>query len=113
MHNILVIQTQDMENKAWPTWDGNGDCPQAWRYKGGSTYIHYADNNQTAYDFNNITSIIDSLNLTNNEAFREYVIETKYHSEDSFWEFIEETDDYWVQNFRVIHSNGNIEKWGK
>lgn len=113
MHNILVIKTQDMENKAWPEWDGKGECPEAWRYKGGSTYIHYADNNQTAYDFNNITSIINNLNLSNNEAFSEYVIETKYYNQESFAKFILETDNFWVQNFRVIDSNGNIEKWGE
>lgn len=113
MHNILVIQTQDMENKAWPTWNGNGDCPQAWRYKGGTTFVYYADNNQTAYDFNNVVSITNALNLCCNEAFREYVIETKYHSQESFAKFIQDTDDFWVQHFRVIDSKGNVRKWGE
>lgn len=113
MHNILVIQTQDMENKAWPTWNGNGDCPQAWRYKGGTTFVYYADNNQTAHDFNNITSIIKSLNLTYDISFREYVLEAKWYDQESFSQFILETDDFWVQRFRVIDSSGNISKWGE
>ena len=110
---MLVIQTQDMENKAWPSWDGNGECPEAWRYKGGSTYVYFADNNETAYDFNNVASIIKGLDLCHNESFREYVIETKYYNQESFDKFILETDDFWVQYFRVIDSSFNIKKWGE
>ncbi|MGY8868149.1 MAG: hypothetical protein ACKVJK_21285, partial [Methylophagaceae bacterium] len=35
----LVINTQYKENYSWPDWDGNGECPQYWKFKGGSTYV--------------------------------------------------------------------------
>lgn len=35
----LVFQTQVRENYGAHDWDGEGACPQYWKYKGGSTYI--------------------------------------------------------------------------
>ena len=35
----LVIQTQSKENYGAHDWDGKGECPQYWKYKGGDTYI--------------------------------------------------------------------------
>ena len=34
-----IIQTQHMENYGAHDWDGEGECPQRWKPKGGSTYI--------------------------------------------------------------------------
>ncbi len=34
-----VIQTQFRENYGAHDWDGEGECPQYWKSKGGSTYI--------------------------------------------------------------------------
>ena len=35
----LVIQTQFRENYGAHAWDGKGECPQYWKFKGGDTYI--------------------------------------------------------------------------
>ena len=35
----LVIQTQFRENYGAHDWDGKGECPQYWKFKGGDTYI--------------------------------------------------------------------------
>lgn len=35
----LVIQTQFKENYGAHDWDGRGECPQYWKFKGGDTYI--------------------------------------------------------------------------
>ena len=35
----LVIHTQFRENYGAHAWDGKGECPQHWKYKGGSTYV--------------------------------------------------------------------------
>ena len=113
MYKILVIQTQAMVNKAWPTWNGEGECPEAWSYKFGDTFVYYAHDDDTAHDFNNITSIIKNLNLSYNNAWREYVIEAKWYDEDGFSLFLQDTDDFWVQGFRVIDSKGNVRKWGE
>ena len=34
-----VFQTQFMENYGAHDWDGKGECPQYWKYKGGETYV--------------------------------------------------------------------------
>ena len=34
-----VIQTQFLENYGAHDWDGEGECPQRWKPKGGDTYI--------------------------------------------------------------------------
>ena len=35
----LVINTQYKENYGAHDWDGKGECPQYWKFKGGSTYF--------------------------------------------------------------------------
>ena len=35
----LVISTQYLENYGAHDWDGEGECPQHWKAKGGSEYI--------------------------------------------------------------------------
>ena len=35
----VVIATQYLENYGAHDWDGEGQCPQHWKPKGGSTYI--------------------------------------------------------------------------
>lgn len=35
----IVISTQYRENYGTHEWDGTGECPQYWKFKGGSEYI--------------------------------------------------------------------------
>ena len=35
---MLVIRTQYMENYGAHDWNGQGECPQYWKMKGGSEY---------------------------------------------------------------------------
>jgi len=35
----LVIDTQMKENYGAHDWDGQGECPQHWKFKGGTTYV--------------------------------------------------------------------------
>lgn len=34
----IHIVTQYMENYGAPAWDGQGNCPQYWKFKGGDEY---------------------------------------------------------------------------
>jgi hypothetical protein len=34
--NMWVIDTQNKENYGAHDWDGKGECPQRWKFKGGS-----------------------------------------------------------------------------
>ena len=36
---IIVVHTQYKENYGAHDWDGQGECPQYWKFKGGSTYF--------------------------------------------------------------------------
>lgn len=36
----LHIQTQYMENYGAHDWDGEGECPQYWKFKGGEDYFY-------------------------------------------------------------------------
>ena len=36
---IIVVHTQYKENYGAHDWDGKGECPQYWKFKGGSTYF--------------------------------------------------------------------------
>ena len=36
----LHIQTQYMENYGAHDWDGEGECPQRWKFKGGEDYFY-------------------------------------------------------------------------
>ena len=68
----LVIQTQYRENYAYPDWDGKGECPQAWKFKGGSTYVI-----NSFKDFNKVTEVmkqLDALITIGNEGFEEYIL---------------------------------------
>lgn len=68
----LVIQTQYRENYAYPDWDGKGECPQAWKFKGGSTYVI-----NSFKDYNKVTEVmkqLDALISFGNEGFEEYIL---------------------------------------
>jgi hypothetical protein len=39
----IVFHTQIRENYGAHDWDGEGECPQRWKYKGGNTYVVNCD----------------------------------------------------------------------
>ena len=45
----LVIQTQYKENYGAHDWNGEGECPQYWKFKGGETYVVPNVDPNTAY----------------------------------------------------------------
>ena len=40
MEKIVIIDSQYRENYGAHDWDGQGECPQYWKSKGGSSYIY-------------------------------------------------------------------------
>ena len=73
----LVIQTQYMENYAAMDWDGQGECPQGWKFKGGSTYVLPNCGNIDADEVQAIVAQIESHITTNNDYTREYILSTE------------------------------------
>lgn len=39
----LFISTQYKENYGAHSWDGEGECPQYWKFKGGENYVAFLD----------------------------------------------------------------------
>jgi hypothetical protein len=78
----LLIQTQIQENYGAHDWDGQGQCPQYWKFKGGNDYvIKNVDPLKVAPGL-----LVDSVRgkiETDNEYVREWV---------NSWEVVE--DDY-------------------
>ena len=69
----LVIQTQYRENYGAHDWDGKGECPQYWKFKGGSTYVV-----PNFSDFSNVTDVVAKLTdliTYRNEASEEYILD--------------------------------------
>ena len=67
----LVIQTQYRENYAYPEWDGKGEVPQGWKFKGGTTYVI-----PNFKDFDGASALVSRLSKLieyNNDACEEYI----------------------------------------
>ena len=67
---ILPIETQYHENYGAHDWDGEGECPQYWKPKGGSTYLVSGD----AINHKNVINELRDLIDYSNEASQEAVI---------------------------------------
>ncbi len=88
----LLITTQVHENYGAHDWDGEGVCPQYWKAKGGNDY---AVRNIT--DFSNITEIVMAVRPqveSDNEYFREYIIDWEVVTDDYLTEFERDQLDY-------------------
>jgi len=90
----LVITTQHKENYGAHDWDGVGQCPQYWKFKGGNTYVvrdlTTAHINKIAQNgIPTLTTLIEH----KSEAFEEYILG---------WEIVEddapECDDWIPQS---------------
>jgi len=75
---ILVIRTQFMENYGAHDWDGEGECPQYWKMKGGSEYM--IDNVPLNIDY---AAVVEMAAVEqNNDYVREYILDWSLESDD-------------------------------
>lgn len=88
----LLISTQVYENYGAHDWDGEGECPQYWKAKGGNDYIV---KNFTA--FNAIPSYImvlrDKIEV-NNEFCRERIFDWEVVADDYLTQFERDQLEY-------------------
>lgn len=77
----LVIQTQYRENYGAHDWDGKGECPQYWKFKGGSTYVvnNFSNNFMDCQD---VVAKLTKLIAYKNEASEEYILD---------WEIVDQS----------------------
>jgi len=59
----LLITTQYMENYGAHDWDGEGECPQYWKFKGGQDYFLMIDGFNPDHEFadKRLQMIVDSI----------------------------------------------------
>lgn len=75
---MLVITTQFYENYGAHDWDGEGECPQYWKSKGGSEYKVLNVPLNVDYD-----AIVEAADVTkNNEYVREDILGWELQSDD-------------------------------
>ena len=80
---MFVIRTQFMENYGAHDWDGTGECPQHWKFKGGSEYkITDVDPTADPEDFINLADVEFS-----SEGAREYILGYSFEADDYLSDF--------------------------
>lgn len=83
----LVITTQTCENYGAHSWDGEGQCPQYWKFKGGNTYVvENLNSAQVQKIADNGIPTLEKLIGEDNEYFKEYVIN---------WQIVGDEDTCW------------------
>ena len=74
----LVIHTQHEENYGAHDWDGEGECPQRWKFKGGDTYVV----EDAAFSPLEMVKFLDTYINDFNESWKEYAISSTLMEDD-------------------------------
>ena len=88
----LLITTQTQENYGAHDWDGQGECPQYWKMKGGNDYVI-----KKFKDINTATDTVMALRSQIEQAspyFREWVINWEVVADDFLTEFEQSQLEY-------------------
>ena len=88
----LLITTQVYENYGAHDWDGQGECPQYWKAKGGNDYVV-----KKFKDLNKVTETVMALRgqiECDNQGFRETIIGWEVVANDYLTEFEQSQLDY-------------------
>ena len=88
----LLITTQTQENYGAHDWDGEGSCPQRWKFKGGMDYRYDLAGFRFESEFadKNLRMIVDSLRdqiEEDNPYFRNHIIGWEVVADDYLTEF--------------------------
>tara|TARA_B110000914_G_C15460024_1_gene445368 strand:+ start:482 stop:961 length:480 start_codon:yes stop_codon:yes gene_type:complete len=117
----LVIRTQHEENYGAHNWDGEGECPQRWKFKFGGTYV--VENATFSPDA--LADFLDTYINESNEGWKEYAISTTLMDDDddigipdwetpiiirasrgSFFAYVDTpAQGYWEQGFKSKHES--------
>jgi hypothetical protein len=84
----LMITTQIQENYGAHDWDGTGECPQYWKFKGGNDYSYslgsYLRNPEALAE---LVEVFRGQIEEDNEGFREYIIAWSVEADDYLTDF--------------------------
>ena len=95
----LYIQCQYMENYGAHDWDGKGECPQYWKFKGGEDFFLPLDGFNPNHEFadKRLQMIVDSIRNQvewDNPASRQYIVGYEIVEDDFMTEFERSQLDY-------------------
>jgi hypothetical protein len=82
-----------MENYGAHDWDGEGECPQYWKFKGGSDYVVKKFKGNAADATLAIMALRGEIE-TDNDMFRESIIGWEIVADDYLTEFEQSQLDY-------------------
>ena len=82
---ILVIDTQFQENYGAHDWDGEGACPQRWKFKGGSSYK--VTNVPAGIDMDLVVGLVRGEIEQSNDYCREYILGHHVEADDYLSDF--------------------------
>jgi len=71
----LVIYTQYKENYGAHDWDGKGECPQYWKFKGGDTYV--LPNCGDSADVDAVLEVVKPFITHSDDYSEEYILSTE------------------------------------
>ena len=88
----VLITTQYMENYGAHDWDGEGECPQYWKMKGGEEYFLPLEGFRPDHEFaeKNLQMIVDSVRDQvewNEQWSRQYIVGYTIVADDYMTEF--------------------------
>jgi hypothetical protein len=89
---ILVIDTQFQENYGAHDWDGEGACPQRWKFKGGSSYkVTNVPNNLS---MEQVVNMVSGDIVQDSDYAREYILGYRMEADDYLSEFEQSQLEY-------------------
>ena len=91
----LMITTQVQENYGAHDWDGEGACPQRWKFKGGNDYSYalgcHVRNTEALAEL--VQALRDQIEC-DNEGYREYILGWSVEADDYLTDFEQSQLEY-------------------
>jgi len=91
----LMITTQVQENYGAHDWDGQGECPQYWKFKGGNDYSYNLG--PVARSEQALAELIHALRKQiecDDVGYREYIVGWSVEADDYLTEFEQSQLEY-------------------
>ena len=101
---MLVIETQYMENYGAHAWDGEGECPQYWKFKGGSEYKVL--NVPEGVDPAAVVRMLGSEVMWKNDYSESYVLGVRFEDDDYMTDFEKSQLEY---DGRIAYPEPSVE----
>jgi len=91
----LMITTQVKENYGAHDWDGEGECPQRWKFKGGNDYSYQLGNAlPNAEHIGELVMALRSQIEEVSDYYEEYILDWSVEADDYLTDFEQSQLEY-------------------